>query len=164
MRSVLALVLVTFASGTAHAACTLVPMPETTTALRGSFGARMQQFGAGEWAFDNETPRGTMYNSKATRVQFFTKDEGGLTEEAGLLLPPDGTEADAVRMEAAATFLGSHISGSPEGDLRTRVARAIAVTRRDGTGQAVREGDAVLVFSSPEQGAVALVAGRMRCR
>lgn len=164
MRSVLALVLALSVTGVAQAACTLVPMPETSTAFRGSFGARMQQLGAGEWAFANETPRGTMYNSKATRVLFFAKDSGGSIEEAGLLLPPEGTAADATRMEAAASFLGAYISGSPESELQSRVVRAIAATRRDGTGEVVREGDTVLMFSSPGPGAVALTAGRMRCR
>ncbi|MCJ2022443.1 MULTISPECIES: hypothetical protein [unclassified Methylobacterium] len=164
MRSVLALMLATFAPAAVQAACVPVPMPETSTELRSSFGTRMQQLGAGDWSFAIETPRGTMYHSRSTLVRFFTKEAGDRIEEAGLLLPPEGTTADAARMEAAATFLGAHISGSSESNLQSRVIRAIAVTRRDGTGQAVREDDTVLMFSSPEPGAVALVAGRMRCR
>lgn len=164
MRSILAVMLATFAPSAVQAACALMPMPETATALRSSFDSRMQQLGAGEWAFNDETSRGTMYSSKATSVQFFTKDEGGLIAETGLILPAEGTAADVARMDAAATFLAAHISGTTEGDLRTRVGRAIADTRRNGTIQAVREGDTVLMFSSPEPGAVALVAGRMRCR
>jgi hypothetical protein len=164
MRSVLAVVLATFTQGAVQAACALVPMPETSVTLRNSFGTRMQQLGAGEWAFGIETSRGTMYRSKATLVQFFTKATDGLIEETGVILPAEGTATDAARMEAAATFLAAHISGSAESDLQTRVVRAIADTRKNRTIQAVREGDTVLMFSSPEPGAVALVAGRMRCR
>lgn len=164
MRSVLALVLLALTSGTAQAACVAVPMPEKTAGLMNSFDARMQQLGVGNWKFAVETPRGEMYSSAATHVQFFTKQAGGSVEEAGLLLPPESTPDDTARMVAAATFLGAYISGSPERDLQPRIVRAIAAARRDGTGQAVREDDAVLIFSSPEPGAVALVAGRMRCR
>ncbi|WP_267428236.1 hypothetical protein [Methylobacterium sp. GC_Met_2] len=123
----------------------------------------MQQLGVGDWAFGVETPQGTMYSSKATQVQFYTKDAGGQIEKAGLILPAEGTAADVARMDVAATFLAAHISGMTEGDLQTRVGRAIADTRKNGTIQAVREGDTVLMLSSPEPGAVALVAGRMRC-
>lgn len=164
MRSILAVVLAMLAPGAARAACALAPMPETPTALRNSFGTRMKQLGAGEWAIGIETPRGTMYSSKATLLQFFTKDADGQTEETGLILPAEGTASDAARMETAATFLAAHISGSAEGELKTRVVYAIADTRKNGTVQAIREGDTVLMLSSPEPGAVALVAGRMRCR
>ena len=164
MRSVLALVLAMSASGAAQAACSPVPIQETANDLRSSFGTRMQTLGVGEWSFGIETPSGTMYSSKTTQVRFFTKNAGGLVEETGLLLPSEGTATDAAQMEAAATFLAARISGSAERDWQTRVARAIADTRRNGTVQAVREGDTVLMFSSPELGAVALVAERMRCR
>lgn len=164
MRSVLAVVLGGLASGVAQATCYFTPMPETSSKIRSLFAERMQKFGANDWHLSAETPRGSMYYSATTRVKLFIKDTNNSVEETGLLLPPESTTDDAVRMEAAAIFLGALISGSPESDLQPRIVSAIAATRRDGTGRAVREQDAVLIFSSPEPGAVALVAGRMRCR
>jgi len=146
-----------------HAECRQVPVPETPKTLLRAFSDRMEKAGAGDWRFATDTVRGPMFYSKATLLRLVVKGADGLIEETGLLLPPEGTATDTVRMEAAATFLGAHISGSPETSFEPRVVKAIADTRKDRQPHQVREGETVLMFSSPAPGAVALVSGRLRC-
>ncbi len=163
MRFLLAAVVAFTVPVAAKAACQQVPLAETPKTLLKAFSERMERAGAGDWRFATETPRGPMFYSSATRVRLVIKGTEGLTEEAGLLLPPEGTAADAARMEAAATFLGAHLSGAPEASFESRVVKAISDTRKDRQTHSVREGETTLVFSSPAPGAVALVSGRLRC-
>lgn len=163
MKILLATVVAFIAPAAAHAACTQVPIPETPKALLRAFSSRMENAGAGDWRFATDTGRGPMFYSKATVLRLVVKGTDGLIEEAGLFLPPEGTPADAARMEAAAAFLGAHISGAAESSFQPRVVKAIADTRKDRQPHEVREGETMLVFSSPAPGAVALVSGRLRC-
>lgn len=163
MRILFAAVVAYMAPAAAQAACTQVPLAETPKTLLKAFSERMEKAGAGDWRFATETPRGLMFYSNATQMRLVIKGTDGLTEEAGLLLPPEGTAADAARMEAAASFLGAHISGAPEASFGPRVVKAIADTKKDRQPHQVREGETTLMFSSPAPGAVALVSGRLRC-